>query len=62
MTSKRAICPLCQRSTPTFTHEGRRFYIHHHTTRGHAEDNAVCEGTGWLVEDDELVTTTRRNQ
>lgn len=56
MTSKRAICPLCHQPTGTYTHEGRRFYIHHY------DRGVVCEGTGWLVEDDELVTTTRRNR
>lgn len=59
MTSnKRAVCPLCDRTTATFTHNGRRIYVQHYMTnrgRAHILGDGVCEASGWLVEDDELV-------
>lgn len=62
--NKRARCPICGRETATFTHAGTRIYVHHHNTRrGRASilaDPDVCEASGWLVEDDELVVTPRK--
>lgn len=56
--NKRACCPLCGNTAGTFTHEGRRFYMHHLSNkRDHLlGDDTECEATGWLVEDDEMVT------
>lgn len=57
--NKRACCPLCTRVTVTFTHGGRRIYQHHYA-EGHTNAAVVCDGSGWLVEDDELVVVPRK--
>lgn len=54
--NKRACCPLCGRTTGTYTHDGRRFFQQHY--RADRTNSAEeCEAAGWIVEDDELVTT-----
>lgn len=56
----RARCPLCAKSVPVFWW-GRLIYEHHYepgaTPRG---DKAVCDASGWLVEDDELIDRPRK--
>lgn len=57
--NKRACCPRCTRITGTFTHNGRRIYQHHYQP-GTSDPMQVCDASGWLVEDDELVVVPRK--
>lgn len=54
--NKRARCPECGTVTGTFWHNGRRIFQGH----GGSMTGDYCPGTGWLVEDDELVTVPRK--
>lgn len=53
----RACCPLCQRPVKVFHHSGRLIYEFHASGSGRMSDGYAnrCEGSGWLVEDDELI-------
>mgnify|MGYP003528600907 FL=1 len=53
--NQRARCPECGTVTGTFWHNGRRIFQGH----GGSMTGDYCPGTGWLVEDDELVVTPR---
>lgn len=58
----KARCPLCGKAVPTFRWPlERRIYQHHCTDRRAAilSDPDVCEASGWLVEDDELIDPPR---
>lgn len=59
---RRAVCPVCRRDIGTYKFDGRRFYGQHYGNHRASilADPDRCEATGWLVEDDELVTTPRR--
>lgn len=57
--NKRGRCPLCTRITGTFTHNGRRIYNHHYA-EGRTNAAMVCDASGWIVEDDELVVVPRK--
>lgn len=59
--NKRARCPLCTRTIGTFEHNGRRIYMHHNGA-GSTNASMVCEASGWLVEDDELVVVPRKTR
>lgn len=52
-----ARCPECQRKVAAFRHEGRLIYTRHATGPGRwpRVNTTMCEATGWLVEDEELV-------
>lgn len=55
----RAQCPLCRRQVKAFWHGPRLIYEFHPQTPGQriADDPSLrCEGSGWLVEDDEVCT------
>lgn len=54
----RAECPLCGRGVPTFVHRGRVIYVHHNRT-GHPTGPDVCDASGWIVEDSEVVRHPR---
>lgn len=54
-----ARCPLCGRTTGTFVHNGRRIYQHHYRP-DRINSAEPCDASGWLVEDDELVTKPRK--
>lgn len=53
----RACCPLCQRPVKTFHHNGRLIYEFHASGPARMSENYAnrCDGSGWLVEDDELI-------
>ena len=58
----RACCPLCNRHVGTFLDsEPRRRHYLWHTVSGRAWDQAPCEGSGWLVEDVELLLAEMGN-
>lgn len=48
-----ACCPLCSKNVRTFWWHGRRIYEGHSIANGGPAE--LCDATGWLVEDDELV-------
>lgn len=54
-----ATCPLCAKRVPTLVWHGRRIYEGHGGTLLAAD---YCEGSGWLVEDDELLTRPRKQR
>lgn len=54
----RAECPLCGRAVPTFIHRARVIYVHHNRT-GHPTAPDVCDASGWIVEDTEVVRNPR---
>lgn len=59
MSDPRACCPICNRHIHTYpdTEPGRGLRLHYvwHTQTGKAHDRGPCEGSGWLVEDVELL-------
>lgn len=59
--TKKATCPICQRTTGTFVHNGRRIYVHHYRP-DRTNSAEPCDASGWLVEDDELVTKSRKQR
>lgn len=54
-----ARCPLCAKSVRTFLWGRGRIYEHHYA-RGTTRDVEVCDATGWLVEDEELIERPRK--
>lgn len=59
MTTLKARCPLCHRVVVAIDHD-RLEFIPHAAGPGRWPRHTleVCEGSGWLVEDDELVGET----
>jgi len=53
-----ARCPLCGKTTRTFLWGRGRIYEHHYAT-GRTNAAVVCDASGWLVEDDELIDPPR---
>lgn len=51
----RALCPLCHRKVRVFVHNRRTIFEHHQAVPGMPGLGTVCEATGWLVEDDEVL-------
>lgn len=55
---KRATCPLCVKVVPTFWWNNKRIFVGHYV--GNTRAALLCDGTGWLVEDDELIERPRK--
>lgn len=50
---RKACCPLCERNVNAYGIDGRLTYAAHRPTRRAVVGR--CEGSGWIVEDNELI-------
>lgn len=50
MSVTRWICPLCDKPTRTFWHNGRRIFYTH---GGDVLAGEQCKASGWIVEDED---------
>lgn len=51
----RARCPECCRAVDAFVHHRRLIFVHHY--RNGRSNGGVCDGSGWIVEDTEVIST-----
>ena len=56
----KARCPECGHTVKAFWWRNRIIFDGHYT--GNTRAAELCNGTGWLVEDDELVTKQRKQR
>ena len=54
----RATCPECNTRVDTFRFRGRRIFTMH----GRWMTFDACPGSGWLVEDEDMATRTRKTR